>query len=202
MKLVHRTRKDSPETLAILSGSFHPITQAHLALAEAALQHVEEVLFVMPQRFPHKEYGDVPLEKRLSIVKAAVAGEARFSVAVSEGGLFLEMAREARELWRNVGQIWFPCGKDAAERILTWDYGRVGAVEEMLCEFGLLVADRRGSLEITASNVVRLELPRGYDEVSATEVRERIKKKARWEELVPATALDLIRECYLRGNEG
>ncbi len=196
MKLLKRVGKDPPSTLAILSGSFHPVTNAHMALAHAALSHAEEVMLVMPSTFPHKVYEEVTLDRRLEILQAAASLEDRFSVGVTDGGLFLEIATEARTLWPKLEQIWFPCGKDAAERILNWDYGTPNGADEMLKHFGLLVADRQGSLETPAPNVRRLELSADYNEISATEVRRRIKNQTPWEDLVPATALELIREIY------
>ena len=45
-----------PNRLGILPGTFNPVTVAHLALAHAALRHVDEVVFVLPRVFPHKNY--------------------------------------------------------------------------------------------------------------------------------------------------
>ena len=62
---------------------------------------------------------------------------------MAEGGLFVEIAREARVHYPGA-EIYLVCGRDAAERILTWDYGDPEFAEKMLHEFGLLVAPRSG----------------------------------------------------------
>lgn len=185
--------------LGILPGAFHPPTRAHLALARAALAEVDEVLFVLPRAFPHKQYEGVGLAERARLMAAAAAGEPRFSVGISEGGLFIEIARECRDAYAAGADLWFVCGRDAAERIVNWDYGRPGAIEEMLEEFGLLVADRRGRYEPPphlTRRIRRLPLPADYSEISSTEVRNRIATGRPWEHLVPESIVDLVRRTY------
>lgn len=118
-------RKASAATrrLAVFPGTFNPPTKAHLALAEAALREVDEVLFVLPRRLPHKEYAKPGFDDRLHMLIEAVGENSRFSVGVSEGGLFIEIARECRVQYPPATALWFLCGRDAAERIVTWDYG-------------------------------------------------------------------------------
>ena len=70
----------------------------------------------------------------------------RLSAGVADGGLFVEIAREAREQYPGA-DIYLLCGRDAAERILTWDYGDPDFARKMLQEFKLLVAPRVGSYE-------------------------------------------------------
>ena len=78
-----------PAKLGILSGTFHPPTRAHLGLARAGLELVDEVLFVLPRRFPHKRYEGAGFSDRLRMLLAATAGEPRFSVAATGGCLFI-----------------------------------------------------------------------------------------------------------------
>jgi nicotinic acid mononucleotide adenylyltransferase len=193
-------RSGGPVTrLGILSAAFHPPTRAHLALARSALDFVSEVVFVMPRRFPHKEYEDVGLDDRLDMVLAATADEPRFSVGVTDGGLFIDIARECREACGAETDLWFLCGRDAAERIVSWDYGAPGAFAEQLEEFGLLVADRNGPYEPPpqfAERIRRLRLDGDYGDVSSTHVREQVRLGGQWEELVPPAIRDRVRELY------
>ena len=97
-------------------------------------------------------------------------------------------------------QLSFICGRDAAERILHWDYGRPGVVEEMLGEFELLVAPARRPF-FAARRISRIEFMRcsvrgGHEEVSSTEVRERIARGEPWEHLVPEKIRERVREIY------
>jgi nicotinate-nucleotide adenylyltransferase len=198
VEFLHRA-PGQPSHVGILPGAFNPVTEAHLALARAALGRVDEVVFVLPRRFPHKEYSDAGIEARAALLLALAAGFASFSVACTDGGLFIEIARECRVAYEGSARVSMLCGRDAAERIVHWDYGVPGAIEEMLEEFGLLVAARRGEYApppSLAHAIGRLELDGEFDHVSASDVRQRIAAGEAWEHLVPAAVRDEVRRLY------
>jgi nicotinate (nicotinamide) nucleotide adenylyltransferase len=180
--------------LGILPGSFNPITIAHLALARSALAYVHEVLFVLPRVLPHKSYTGASFEQRVEMLDRATAGEPRWSIAASDLGLFVQIAEECRTVYGMDTRLSFICGRDAAERIANWDYGRPGVFEEMLGSFDLLVAPRQGVWQHAA--VRELSLPADCDAVSATEVRERIARGEPWEHLVPESIHAMARWIY------
>jgi nicotinate-nucleotide adenylyltransferase len=185
--------------LGVFPGSFHPPTRAHLALARAALNVVDEVVFVLPRRFPHKGWEGVGFEDRVRMLEAAAGDELRFSVAASENGLFIEIARECREAYGPHPELYFLCGRDAAERAVNWDYGRPGAFAEQLREYQLLIAPRRGIYvppEELRGRIHALEMEGDYDELSASEVRRRISSGEAWERLVPEAIVGMVRELY------
>jgi nicotinate-nucleotide adenylyltransferase len=194
-----RRSPDNPCRLGVFPGSFNPVTVAHLALAEGALRVVDEVLFVLPREFPHKAYSGASFEQRVELLDAALEGNSRFSAASSEHGLFVEIAGECRAAYGADVRLSFLCGRDAAERIANWDYGRQGAFPEMLKQFDLLVAARSGEYDppdALLSSFARLELNGAFDHVSASEVRERIGKGQPWEHLVPDTVRRRVGEIY------
>jgi len=197
MDFLHRAI-GRPSRLGVFPGSFNPVTVAHLALARAALQHVDEVVFVLPRLFPHKNYRGATFEQRLELLRRATAGESAFAVAASDGGLFLEIARECREAYHPDIQLSFLCGRDAAERIVGWDYGRPDAAGDMLRQFTLLVAARNGSYEPPQehAHAVRPIQVEGCDAISATEVRERIARGEAWEHLVPESIHRTVARIY------
>jgi len=187
-----------PKKLGVLAGSFNPPTVAHKELVYAAGFHVDEVLCVVPSVLPHKEYFGATLEQRVEMLEAAKLIEF-CSIASSEKGLFIDIARECREHYGADTRLLFVCGRDAAERILTWDYGRPGVVEEMLREFELLVAERAGEFQAPAEfqhRIHPLGLRGAHDGVSSTDVRERIARGEPWEHLVPWPIVDRVREIY------
>src|SRR5580692_3813414 len=139
-----RRAAGSPQRVGVLAGAFNPVTVAHLALARAALSHVDEVVFVLPKLFPHKPYHGAPFAERVEMLRAATPNEPAFSIGAADGGLFLEIAAECRQAYGEDVRLTFLCGRDAAERILNWDYGDPGAVMAMLRQFDLLVAARDG----------------------------------------------------------
>lgn len=189
----------APRRLGIFPGSFNPPTKAHLALARAALECVDEVVFVLPRVFPHKEYDGATFEQRVEMLRAALAGEPRFSIATTHGGLFVDIAAECREAYGSEAALAFLCGRDAAERIVNWDYGRPGVIHEMLQVFSLLVASRGGDYappDVLAERVTALAVTPDVDQISATEVRTRIRDGRPWRSLVPEAIQDQARQIY------
>jgi nicotinate-nucleotide adenylyltransferase len=194
-----------PRRLGVFPGTFNPVTVAHMALAEGALAVVDEVVFILPRRFPHKTYRGASFEQRVELLGMVLGGEPGYSVAASERGLFAEIAGECRSAYGADARLSFLCGRDAAERVANWDYGRRGAYQEMLQEFDLLVAARDGEYhppESLVSSCAPLELSGGWDHVSASEVRARISRGEPWEHLVPAVVRRRIGEIYTAGGEG
>jgi nicotinate-nucleotide adenylyltransferase len=188
-----------PCRLGILPGTFNPVTVAHVALGRAALNLVDEVLFALPRALPHKEYTGASFVQRLEMLHTALRGQPGFSIAATGGGLFVEIAEECRVEYGPDVRLTFLCGRDAAERIAGWDYGREGAFAQMLRRFDLLVAARRGEYAPAPEfhHLIRaLPLPDSLDQISATEVRERMARGEMWEHLVPGAIVGMVREIY------
>lgn len=191
----------APARLGILSAAFHPPTRAHLAIAQTALDlfETDEVLFVLPESFPHKHYGEIGLEARIEMLLKATQHEPRYSVGVTEGGLFLEIARECRSAYQAGVRLRFLCGRDAASRIVEWDYGTHPPIEEQLREYELLVAPRKGDYRPPAGlpdAVSSLPMSLEFDDVSSTEVRSAIASGRTWEHLVPDAITELVQRLY------
>jgi nicotinate-nucleotide adenylyltransferase len=194
----YRQGVEKPRKVGILAGSFNPPTIAHVELARAASRSVDLVVCVVPRVFPHKDYSGATLDERVAMLEAAGL-KAPHAIASSEYGLFIDIARECRRHYGAGVEMAFICGRDAAERILAWDYGRAGVVEEMLAEFELLVAPRPGHFappEQFRSRIRTLTLASGHEQVSSTEVRERIARGEAWEHLVPENIRERVREIY------
>jgi len=193
-----RRAQSQPSRVAVLPGTFNPMTVAHLELARAALPLVDEVVFVLPRLLPHKEYVGASFDQRVEMLQVAGAGR-RFSIAAVEGGLFVEIAGECRAAYGESLHLTFLCGRDAAERIAAWDYGRPTAFAEMLCRFDLLVAARNGEYTPPpefAQAIHPLRLSGEFDHVSSTEVRNRITRGESWEHLVPPAIRRRVKEIY------
>lgn len=184
--------------LGVLPGSFNPPTRAHLALGHAALAHVDAILFVLPRTLPHKNYAGVGFSDRLHLLSSAVESHPRFAAASSHGGLFLDIAAECRAAYGAKIEIAFLCGRDAAERIVGWKYERDEMLAEMFEQFSLLVAQRQGEYQPPphlSGRIRRLDIE-GWDDVSATEVRERIITGADWRNLVPDEIAEKVSRLY------
>lgn len=191
-----------PSRLGILPGTFNPITVAHVALARAALSHVDEVVYILPRVFPHKPYDRASFAQRVQLLSEAAGQDPGFSVAAADGGLFVEIAAECRAAYGNQVAFTFLCGRDAAERMVNWDYGRPDALGDMLRQFDLLVAARGGEYKPPAefrAAIRSMELAGEFDHVSATEVRGLIARGEAWEHLVPAAIRQRVKEIYGTG---
>ena len=185
------------QRVGIIAGSFNPPTRAHLALARAGLAEVDRVVWAIPRQFPHKTFDGATLDERVAMLEAIASEEPGFEVEVSSGGLFIDIARECRAR-RDDADIWLLCGRDAAERIVDWDYGDPRVVDEMFEEFGLLVAPR-GGIYVPPQRFAHRVRPlglEGCEQVSSTEVRQRVKTGQEWRHLVPEPVIPLIERIY------
>jgi cytidyltransferase-like protein len=195
-----RTGNLSPiERVALVPGSFNPPTNAHRALLEAALDRVDEAIAVLPRKFPHKSYEDTgaSLEDRVRMLE--YLSPVPYSIAISEGGLFLDMCDEFHCDGEPGTELYIACGRDAAERILGWNYADPGMLDRMFSSFQLLVAARQGEFTPPARFAHRIHslgIPAEHDPVSSTEVRNRIEAGQEWRHLVPGELEPLIEELY------
>jgi nicotinate-nucleotide adenylyltransferase len=180
--------------LGLVAGAFNPATRAHLALADAARPLVDEVAFAIPRTFPHKPFEGASLERRVEMLRRASAHR----VEITEGGLLIEIAREAKAS-RPDAEIYLVCGRDTAERIIGWEYEEPDTLDRMFKQFHLMVADRQGAYrppDHLRGRIHALALPADFDEVSSSEVRRRIAAGEDWEHLVPESIVELVRETY------
>ncbi len=120
-------RPEQPTHLGILPGTFNPPTCAHLALATAVLADaragLDAVIFILPKALPHKTFEGATFAQRAHMLRVLLNDRARLAAATTNGGLFLEIAQECRAAFNPALRLSFICGRDAAERIVAWDYG-------------------------------------------------------------------------------
>jgi nicotinate (nicotinamide) nucleotide adenylyltransferase len=175
-----------PRRVAILPGTYNPPTIAHVALAEHAVAMADEVLLLLPEVLPHKDFGGVGFGARLAMLTRAIE-HPRMTVASSPGGLFLEIAREAVERYRGA-EIALVCGRDAAQRILTWPYDGDDALDRFFAMAQLWVYARGGAFadESKHAHAIRtFDFDEELQCISSTEVRQRIARGDEWRMLVP-----------------
>ncbi len=86
-------RVTEPPVIGVFGGTFDPIHQAHLAVAESARDAlaISRVLFIPAAQPPHKPDRVVtPAEHRLAMVEAAIAGNPAFEtsrIEIDRGGM-------------------------------------------------------------------------------------------------------------------
>jgi nicotinate-nucleotide adenylyltransferase len=189
--------------IGIFPGAFNPPTKAHLALARAAReQHdLAQIVFLLPEQFPHKLYTGASFDDRLAMLRDACGADPGLAIASSEHGLFIDIARAFRAGGPRL-EICLLCGKDAAERIVHWDYTGAPSFAEQLEEFRLLVASRQGEYQAPATledKMGLITLPAAWDEVSSSAVREAIAAGRPWRHWVEDAVAQRIEQRGLYG---
>jgi cytidyltransferase-like protein len=204
VKKMEFIRRSAPgRTVALFPGTFNPPTVAHQALLEAVLAIVEECVVVLPRSLPHKTFdGGASLEQRLAMLERLDTRRA-YSIAVAEQGLFVDMSEEFRRNAASaIAELYIVTGRDAAERMLTWDYGGSATVDQMFERFHLLVAARRGEFTPPAEyrhRVHSLDIDPAHDTISSTLVRDHIRRgSTEWRKFVPADVAPLAETIYKR----
>ncbi|ETX09079.1 nicotinate-nicotinamide nucleotide adenylyltransferase [Candidatus Entotheonella palauensis] len=198
----------NPGRLGVLGGAYNPITLAHLAIADAAVaeMHLHEVLFCLPQVPPHKTIFGASLEQRLDMMQLAVQDRPYATVGMCSHGLFLDIERALRPLYTPETEVFFITGRDAAERILTWEYDDTErALSEMFSAFQFIVCDREGAFVIPDdkrlipyhNRIHHFAIPDGLDHISSTAIRDRLRQNQPIDDLVPAAVADFIRQLDL-----
>ena len=182
--------------VGILPAAFNPVTLAHQEMArQGARQYaLDEVLFLLPRVFPHKIYTGAGFEQRVEMLQAALAAEPQFSIGSTDQGLFIDIARACRPVYGSEGELFFLCGRDAAERIVNWDYGEGPRFADQLWEFQMLVAPRGGPYAVPLEYTGRihlLDLAPEFEECSSTAAREGVSR------FVPPAVAEIIRRYRL-----
>ena len=175
--------------VGILSGSFNPLTRAHLALAEAARQAagLEAIVWVCAAITVDKERVDrAALADRLAQLAPFSLSKPNNAVALTNRGLYVDQALLLRPLARPDGDVAIIIGFDKVVQIFDPRYyaDREAALRALFGSARLLVAPRddhgeeslRGLLSLPenqpyAPRVRYLDVPTTYAEDSSTEAR-------------------------------
>ena len=195
--LSKRAASPGPARLGVLGGAYNPITLAHLAVGEAAMQKfgIDEVLFLLPQVPPHKTIFGASLEQRLEMMRLAAADAPHASVGISTHGLFVDMYEGLLAVYPQRPQVFFLTGRDAAERILAWHYDDAETVlKHMFDSFQFIVCSRQGPFQLPDDPLLKpyqdrihsCPLPPQAEAISATEVRRRCESGLPIDDLVSA----------------
>jgi len=179
--------------IGIYGGTFDPIHHAHLILAREALEllHLEKVIFVPAAISPFKDAPVATAEMRLSMVKAAIKGEAGFTVDDRELGreppsYTIDTVEEIRYSEGNA-EIYCLIGEDNVAGLPSWH--RFSELEKMV---QFIVLDRSGIQESHPFPTVRRKL-----DISATDIRKRVALGQSIRYLVPPAVEEIIAQGNL-----
>lgn len=198
--------------IAVFGGSFHPIHNGHLALAQHALKalSLDNVLFVVDRIPPHKTLAEGATDQqRVDMLRLAVADEPKFSVET------MELSREGKsytvdtlsELHRREpnAEYFFLMGSDMLLSFHTWR-----SPEEIakLCTLVCTVRTGQSGGEEAAANALKTSIGANVillsevSPLSSTEVRSRIHNALPLHGFVPPRVEHYIYKngCYMPGE--
>ena len=199
--------------VGVLGCTFDPVHRGHLALAGAARDELglDEVLFV-PAGQPWRKVGRIvaPAEHRLAMLRLALAGQSAFRVEALElerpGPSYTADTLEALAEAGPGDELFFIVGEDALADLPNW------VRPERILELAILAVARRADVTPSAlaeaeaklagltERAVWLKMP--LVPVSATEIRERVRRGEPVEGLVPPPVEAYIREHGLYRDAG
>lgn len=188
--------------LGILGGTFDPVHMGHLVLAEQAKEKLglDEVIFIPCFSPPHKTRRKLsPANDRFRMAALAVEGNTSFSISdieLKREGLSytVDTLRELRRLHPE-SAIYFLTGSDVLDEIHTWRNP-----EEIYKLARVVIATRPGFDSFDPENhfakrSIVLQIT-GVD-ISASEIRERVKRGRSIRYLVPFKVEEYIRKRKL-----
>lgn len=196
-------RTMSAKSLGILGGTFDPIHNGHLHMARAVCERMamDEIIFIPAHVPPHKQHFASAAD-RYAMTALAIAGEPRFLLSdmeIRRSGISytIDTIRELHEAYAG-RELYFIIGMDSVAQLHTWHH-----IEEML-ELSSFAAIWRSGYENALreleahlgaralERVLLLNTP-VYD-VSSTEIRSRVRRRASLAGLVPRAVEKYIYE--------
>ena len=187
--------------VGVFGGSFDPVHQAHVALAEAALAELrlDEVRWIPAGQPWQKARQITPAEHRVAMVQRAIAHEPRFVLERIEvdrvGPSFtLDTVRELAA--QQPGTQWFLLiGQDQYTGLHTWrDW------QTLLGLVVLAVANRPGDLRQPDPGVTAFPhrmVPLPMLDISSTDIRQRVASGQDISQLVPPDVARYIETHHL-----
>jgi nicotinic acid mononucleotide adenylyltransferase len=209
-------QKDA-KRVGVLSGSFNPLTRAHLELAREAKEsfQLDSVLFALSLVTIDKERVEgISLEDRLLLL-STVAGELGWaSVVAVNRGLYFEQARALRSLFGGKARLFFIVGMDKVMQIFDPRYyeDRDKALAALFTEASLIAAHRApwGEEELQQllsrpencgyeDRVYFLDLPGELGRVSSSAIRSGVERGEAVQDQLPGLVYSFLLETGAYG---
>lgn len=199
--------------IGIMGGTFNPIHNGHLQLAEHAYRDyvLDEVIF-MPSHRPVYKQGIYIVDDgiRVEMIKRAISGRPYFSISTMEldrGGntYTIDTMKALREQMPDC-ELYFLIGADSLLQLETWY-----KAEELLKITNFLVAIRSGST-LPQMKAIAQKLYEKYGtqigflsmqniDISSSEIRNRIYNSLDVSGMLPASVLDYMEEKRVYMNK-
>lgn len=193
--------------IGIIGGTYDPIHNGHLILAEQARDEagLDQVIFIPAKTSPFKVDQKAASGKdRMKMLELAIEGNPFFSVSDFElkgpdVSYTINTLQEFKKRWKGDGRIHFICGTDAFLSMERWS-----RADEILKEFSLIVGarprykDKARDLMIEelhktyGTSVQKVRMPK--IDISSSDIKERIGTGRSIRYLVPDKVEEWIRE--------
>ena len=209
---VHRASeyiKSEGKRLGIFSGSFNPLTVAHVKMIEESQVKfgLEEILLCLAKSNVDKGLFGFSLEDRLLMLKRYAMQRSDFSVAVSSHGRFVDKIKAIKTLYPSRTLCLFIVGFDTLIRLFDSKYyiDMHAELKSLFDQCRFITANRKEynadairqflskpGVRRYACNIKVIELPNAYAEISSTAIREHLQRRAPINSLVPDSIYEFI----------
>ncbi|MDR2966127.1 MAG: nicotinate (nicotinamide) nucleotide adenylyltransferase [Treponema sp.] len=189
--------------LGILGGSFNPVHNGHLYLAEKAISELEldRVVFVPAYRSPFKLDAsgmEHTTEERINMLAVSVAGDPRFAIddcEIKREGVSYTVHTLEDIITRYMpnGKPYLLIGDDLAVDFPKW------RDSERILEMAEIVVARRLNSDAKEYPYPHKLIKNKIMDISSQTVRKMITEQDDWKPLVPSAAVNIIMEKRLYG---
>lgn len=183
--------------IGLLGGTFNPVHNGHLALAQTALEKIklDKIIFV-PAKLPvHKESDRlISASKRFKMVELAIKGYKYFEVSdielQREGKSYsIDTVNHFRKIFTG-DKLFFIIGSDSYSRLHTWK-----KISELNQRVTFVCINRPGNTPKSSKHNCRfLEMP--ALDISSSDIRKRVSKDLPVGYLIPMAV-----ESYIKRNK-
>lgn len=184
--------------IGILGGTFDPIHNGHILVAESVLEllDLDKILFV-PTFQPWQKTNYTQVQHRIAMIQLAIADDPRFElnlVDVERGGptYSIDTVSDIQKQHPDA-QLFFILGSDAANSLPTWKN-----IQELTRKVQFIVIDRPGSKFSGFEQLQQVSID--ALDVSATDIRKLIGEGKSVFDLVPPAVAAYIQENGLYGT--
>lgn len=209
VELVHRSARQIREVgkkLGIFSGSFNPLTVAHIKMIEEAQAcfQLDELLLLLAKANVDKGVFGLPLAARLLMLKRYAESQLgqshNMSIGTSSHGRYIDKVTALRAVFPPETEFHFIVGYDTFIRIFDAKYYTDfhADLQCLFCACRFIVANRaeadietietfmaQPEVRLYAPYVSAIVLPDAYVDISSTAVRQRLEQGKPIEHLVP-----------------
>lgn len=193
--------------IGIMGGTFNPVHKGHLALARMARKEfaLDQIIFIPSGNPPHKEPSEIiDKEERFKMVKLATKGMKGYTASRIEldrpgFSYAVDTFTALKRKYGKAAKLFYIMGLDSINEILEW---KKPLELFRLCEF--IVGTRPGTKLRTFRRLVKfpplqqevdkIHLTELKEDISASDIRERLKVDKSVSRLVPKVVANYIRK--------